>query len=293
MNDLKVHDVRVLPGDSAFLIDNGHTSVLIDTGFGFTGEGVAENVRKHLGARPLDYIFLTHSHYDHVLGAPHLARAYPDVKIVAGEYAAGIFQRPGAKAVMRDLDAKAAQKFGAGAYQDLTDELRVDIPVKDGDAVHAGSLEFVAVGLPGHTRCSVGFYLPSHKFLVAVETLGVYFGEGSYMPAYLVGYQMAMDSFEKARRLDVEHILSPHYGLLGKEESRRFLEESQAVSRQVAIDVRDILLAGGTDEDAVEHVRQTRYAAQRVKEVQPVDAFNLNTSIMVALIRKELVERAQ
>ena len=37
MDNIRVYDARVLPGDSAFLIDDGETAVLYDSGFGFTG----------------------------------------------------------------------------------------------------------------------------------------------------------------------------------------------------------------------------------------------------------------
>ena len=74
MKQLKITDVRALPGDSAFLVDDGKTSILYDTGFGFTGDRVAENVKKELGNRSLDYIFLTHSHYDHALGSVYLRK---------------------------------------------------------------------------------------------------------------------------------------------------------------------------------------------------------------------------
>ena len=77
MDDLVITDVRTLPGDSGFLIDDSKTAVLYDTGFGFTGEKLADNIKRELGDRPLDYIFLTHSHYDHALGAPYVATTYP------------------------------------------------------------------------------------------------------------------------------------------------------------------------------------------------------------------------
>ena len=109
MTEIKVYDVRALQGDSAFLIDNGETSILYDTGFGFTGEKIAENVEKVLGERKLDYILLTHSHYDHALASVKICEKYPEVKVIAGSYATDIFKRPGAKAVMTDLDAKAAK----------------------------------------------------------------------------------------------------------------------------------------------------------------------------------------
>ena len=69
MIPLTITDVRAVAGDSAFLIDDGETAVLCDTGFGFTGYSVADNIQRILGDRPLDYILLTHSHYDHALGS--------------------------------------------------------------------------------------------------------------------------------------------------------------------------------------------------------------------------------
>ena len=71
MTPITITDVRVFPGDCAFLLDDGKTAVLYDTGFAFTGSRIAENIRKVLGERQLDYILLTHSHYDHVLDALH------------------------------------------------------------------------------------------------------------------------------------------------------------------------------------------------------------------------------
>ena len=53
--DIKVTDVRCQKGDAAFLIDDGKTSILYDTGFGFTGYAVADNIKKCLGERELDY----------------------------------------------------------------------------------------------------------------------------------------------------------------------------------------------------------------------------------------------
>ena len=103
--DIKITDVRCQKGDAAFLLDDGKTSILYDTGFGFTGYAIAENIKKVLGDRELDYIFLTHSHYDHALGSPYILRKYPTAKVVAGSYAEGIFKREGAKRTMKELDA--------------------------------------------------------------------------------------------------------------------------------------------------------------------------------------------
>ena len=159
MRNLQINDVRVLPGDSGFLVDDGKTSILYDTGYGFTGEGQYENIKRLLGNRKLDYIFLTHSHYDHVLGTVYVKKYYPDAVVVAGEYAAKIFEKPSAKSTMRSLDRKFARKCGVYEYEDLIDNLKVDVVVTDGQAVFANDIKFKVINLPGHTKCSIGFYL--------------------------------------------------------------------------------------------------------------------------------------
>ena len=253
--NLTITDVRAHSGDSAFLIDDGHTSVLYDTGFGFTGKRIAENIRSLLGGRTLDYILLTHSHYDHVLAAPHICRCYPGAKVIAGGYACKVFAKPTAREAMRALDRSAAQKMGITDYEDLTDELHVDLAVRDGDEIACGDMKFRVISLPGHTKCSIGFYLEEERLLLASETLGVYFGRGTYIPIYLVGYQMTLDSFEKAEKLDLDRLLIPHYGVIDRQEAQDFLAGSKETAIRTAKKVREILAGGGSKEDAYAYLR--------------------------------------
>ena len=288
MRPLQITDVRALPGDSAFLIDDGKTAILCDAGFGFTGFTIADNVRRALGERPLDYIFLTHSHYDHALGAPCVLSRYPAAKVVAGAYAAQIFAKDSAKAKMRELDRKFAAACGVTSYPDLADELRVDIAVLDGDTVRAGDMVFTAVALPGHTKCSVGFYLAENKLLLGSETLGVFDGDKTIMPCYLVGYRMALDSIAKAKALAIDNILFPHLGLAGKEKTAYFLANAAKCATETAEWIAGILRAGGSREEAIGAFKQKFYRG-KVKETYPIDAMMLNTTIMVNLIEKELI----
>lgn len=284
-----ITDMRIHPGDSAFLIDDGETAILYDTGFGFTGKRLAENIQKTLGKRKLDYIFLTHSHYDHVLGACHVCKAYPQAKIVAGGYVKKIFSKPSARETMRALDQAAAGKEGITDYEDLTDELHVDITVEDGEEITCGGMTFRVISLPGHTKCSIGFYLAECALLLGTETLGVYFGRGMCMPIYLVGYHMTMDSFEKAERLTIERLLIPHYGVVERQEARDYLADAKAAAVQTAQKVREILAGGGTKQDAYAYLKEMFYT-ERIRPAYPIDAFNVNTSAMIALIERELMQ---
>ena len=287
MIPLTITDVRSVPGDSAFLIDDGTTAVLYDTGFGFTGFAVADNVKCVLGERPLDYILLTHSHYDHALGSAYLRKRYPNVQVVAGAYADRIFRKPTARAVMRDLDRKAAASLGVTEYEDLTDDLRADITVTDGDVIECGNLRFTAVELPGHTKCSVGYYLAENRLLLASESLGVYCGNGAYLPSFLVGYQMTLDSIRKAGEMDVDAMVIPHYGLVSGEEAREYLARGEETARKSAEMIVNQISQEKSNEEILEYLTDVLYTEQ-VRPYYPYAAFRMNTEIMVNLIRKEL-----
>ncbi len=288
MHNLTITDVREIAGDSAFLVDDGKTAILVDSGFGFTGDAVTARIQKVLGTRPLDYIFITHSHYDHVYGVPYVLHAYPDACVVAGEYAAKIFAKDSAKALMRELDRKFAKTCGVGDYIDRIDGLRVDMAVSDGDEIVAGDMRFVAVALPGHTKCSMGFYLPENRFLISTETIGLYDGEDVLSPCFLVGYQMALDSIAKARALGVDNVLLPHFGLIDREKTAYYLNESTTITLETVEKIVEILRAGGTEEDAFAYFKE-RFFRGKIVEAYPIDAMRLNTSIMMHVIARELL----
>ncbi len=286
MNNITITDVRVQTGDSAFLIDDGTTAILYDSGFAFTGFGVADKIKKILGDRPLDYIFLTHSHYDHALGSVYALEYWKNAKVVAGEYATKIFAKPTAKAVMRDLDQKFAVQCGVSDYEDLIDNLRVDIPVSDGDVVKAGELEFVVLNLPGHTKCSVGYYCSKHQLLLGCETIGVFNGSDDVVPSYLVGYQMTMESIKRVEELEIRQILVPHYGLLNEEETKFYLTRAKESAVTTAEELLALLRQGKAKEEMIEFFKEKFYFGY-IKEIYPIDAIELNTGIMIDLLKKE------
>lgn len=283
---MKIIDVRVNPGDSAFLVDDGETAILCDTGFAFTGYQVADNIRCALGERQLDYIFLTHSHYDHAAGVPYIKRYWPQAKVVAGEYAAKIFAKPSAKALMRDLDGKLARTCGINRYEDLIDELAVDITVSDGDIITAGTMKFTVLNLPGHTKCSVGYYSSEWKLLICCESLGTFDGGHTAVPACLVGYDLALKSIEKVEKLDIERIVIPHFGFGDREVAERYIKAARDCTVESAEEMVKMLRQRKPKEEILDYFKKRFYYGY-TKTIYPIDAMELNTRIMIDLLERE------
>ncbi len=286
---LRVVDVRALLGDAAFLIDDGETAILYDTGFAFTGSRVAENVKRVLGSRSLDFIFLTHSHYDHAAGTPYIKRAYPNATVVAGAYAARIFAKPTARALMRELDAKAARAAGVDEYEDLFDLLSVDRTVADGDVIDAGKHAISVISLPGHTKCSVGYFCAAEGLLLSTETIGVFNGADDVVPSYLVGVQMTLDAISRVEALGVRKMVLPHFGLIEGETVALYLKRAGERARETARTVSEMLRSGKEKDEIRVWFEKTFYHGY-IREIYPIDAMRLNTGIMVDLIERELLK---
>lgn len=286
MRDFTVTDMRVHPGDSGFLIDDGVTAILLDSGYGFTGFDMAKKIKDHLGERQLDYIFLTHSHYDHALGSAYILESYPDAVVVAGRYASSIFRRPGALRKMDELDRSIAEKSGAGEYPFLGEKLRVDIEVDDGDIVRAGDFTFRVIDLPGHTRCSIGFYSEEAAFLIGTETLGIYDGGQVILPSFLISFEETLASIDRALALDIDRLLIPHLGTLDAERTRFYLDNI----RSCAIDSSELYASAlrsgaGVEEIARDYIK--KYRTGYVEKIYPPDAMMLNTTLMIHRIGVE------
>ena len=277
-------------GGEAMLIVSPKVSILVDTGYGFCGNQLVENIEKVLNGRDLDYIFLSHSHYDHVLGSPYCKRRWPDAKIVTTEYALNVMKKDSARATMKKLNAFAAKVFKVAEYEDLTDDLTADVLVKEGDIVNAGEFSFKVMEFPGHTRDSIGFYDEKEKFLLSCETNGVYVGDDEMVPQYLIGYQITLDSRDKGLALDIRYMLLSHYDIIIGDRCMKLLRRAREMAVIGAEEVMEGYRSGLNEQELIDVVKK-RYYTDYARAIQPEAAFDENAKYMIPMVIKELSEK--
>lgn len=124
--------------------------------------------------------------------------------------------------------------------------------------------------------------------LLSSETLGVYDGEKRIVPSYLVSYSDAVSSIEKVKKLDIKRILAPHYGILNEEQTKYFLDNMKSASENAAQNILKSLKIGKSSNEIISDFKAEFWHGY-IKEIYPEDAIDLNTSIMIELIRKELM----
>lgn len=282
-----IREVGGAPGGEAFLLMTDGAAALIDSGFSFSAEKMIQRIQRELEGRALDYVLLTHSHYDHASGSVYARAAWPDVQIVGSAYAAEVLKKPSARAVIRNMNDNAATLSGITNYVDRTDALCIDRAAFEGDILPLGPLSLRVIEAPGHTKCSIAFFEENERLLLSCETPGVRAGDGLVVPAYLTGYRTAMDSIHKLAALDAQNMLIPHQGLLTGEACAAFFKDALYWNEEVMRMVLEGHRAGKTIEQ-LEQEYTARFYTPMVAEIQPKKAFLLNLSYTIPMLLQEM-----
>ena len=134
---------------------NVYLGVNEETGNGFlvdpaVYEPQVEDVMKEIGIKNLQYILLTHGHFDHILGVNGFLKNHPEAKVVIHREDEAFL-----------TDPVLSHTFKHGLTQE---PIKADIIVEDDDVLAFDDTEFKVVHTPGHTRGSVVYLLDDLMF---------------------------------------------------------------------------------------------------------------------------------
>ena len=288
---LKVVNVGCVPGGEAFLLITEEKAAIFDAGFAFTAKPMVKKIKAELGDRPLDYILLLHSHYDHISGASLMKKVWPEAKIVSAEHAAKVFEKPSAMKRISQMNRAAAFYFKKNPFfNNNLSRIHTDIVVKNGDIIDLGSVKLETIEAPGHTWDSLAFWCESERLAMTCETMGVLAGNDSIMPACLVSYRTTMEFVDKLEALRPKKILYPHYGIVDGEDNCMTVIGWSRRDNEAA---KDLIVAAHREGKDVEEIKQLvkdKYYTDIIRKGQPEKAFDLNNKYMVPMIIKECGE---
>ena len=280
-------------GGESFLIFGSEKTALYDTGMAWCHKPLTEHIRQELSKRgrtELDYILLSHSHYDHMGALPYLIDEWPEVQVCASAKARRVFASEGAARTMKRLGEEARDQFQESQEEIRTDGLRVDIVLEDGSQVCLGDRTFRVLETKGHTDCTLSYILEPDSILFASESTGQFRGPGVMHTAILKSYEDAFHSVEVCRACGARHILAPHYGMIPDEEVPKYFDLFLDTAR-AEIDFVCSCFRKGMDEKQTLEAFIDEYWFEDRGKYHPKAAFVENAGHTIHLIRKTFYEK--
>ena len=192
-------DSLTAPEDAAiYLICFDEQAALIDAGTGKGHEKLISNIEKcGVNASQIEYLFITHCHYDHTGGAEKVREEF-SCKIVVHELDA-IYLEKG------DSDVTAARWYGK-----VLEPLKVDHKITSfEESFLVGSRRIKSFHTPGHSPGSV-------VYLVESEDKKILFGQdvhGPLDPSILSNQEDYIKSLKFLLSLKIDILCEGHFGI--------------------------------------------------------------------------------
>ena len=268
------------------LLIGNKQSALIDCGMAFCAKDTIHKVKDALKGKPLDYLFLSHSHYDHIGALPFFRKEWPLLQTVTSEAGAAILMKDTPRRVIRELSLAAAEIYNTGSNNQNFDILNWDskalfgdIIVKEGDIISLGDLAVMVLETPGHTRDSLSFFVPELELLILNETLGVLMSDGTVFPCYLSSYSDTIKSTEKCAQIKYKQLSLPHRGITSNIEAEGFFGKSLA-SNAACYNFIQEMKNKNHNEDEMLELFHRQYSSELLLSYQPKEAFIANALAM-------------
>ena len=264
-----------------YLLD-GPVPVLFDAGLTGGAFLYEAGIRQILGERVPEYLFLTHSHFDHVGSASHFKDVWPDLKIGGAVRCSEVLQKPKAVQLMRDLNFEGVKLLKGSGLEPINEKgfesFKLDILLQPGQTIElAPGLSVVALNTPGHTWDFMSYWIPEKKILVASEAVAMYEAKGYLQPEFLVDFDAYIDSLKVLKKLGAKILCLGHHAVFTDADAVAHIENSfQASMDYLTMTEKILVQEKGEVEKVVELVKKAEWDP-RPWPKQPESAYLLNT----------------
>ncbi|RLB14755.1 MAG: hypothetical protein DRG82_13105 [Deltaproteobacteria bacterium] len=276
------------PSVPVYLLD-GADPVLFDAGFSGLAFAYEKDIRNILGPRSPSYLFLTHSHWDHIGSAAHFKKCWPEMKIAGASRIRDVLGHPAAIKRITSLSEEALKSLSSWGVTHINRapfrSFPLDMPLAPTKPVKlSGGIEIHPLLTPGHTWDSCSYWIPSRRILIAGEAV---ICDG--ICEFLVDYDRYQDSLRELSTLDVDILCTGHHMVVTGKDARKYILDSMIQTAEYLRLVERLAEEEhGNLEKIVTRIKAIEWDNRPLPK-QPERAYVMNTRIRV----KKILERSR
>jgi len=235
---------------SSHLLVIGDTqAALVDASIAAVGPNLIDEIKQYLTAdHVLEYVLLSHAHFDHIGALPQLRKEWPSLKVIASPQCQELLNN---KEYLKSLYTKNADCAAAIGFTELQSEAEwlssftLERVMSDGDVIMLdGGIEIKMIDCPGHTADSLAFYVRPDCVLASGEALGAYYGRDKLSCCFTSDYKSYLSSLDKFSRLELNFVVLPHGGTLSGDLARKYPMEARIATERFFATVSERLETG-------------------------------------------------
>jgi len=207
---------------SMFAVKGGKTA-LIDGGTSSEAQEIIKSL-KDFDLLPVDYIIISHTHWDHHQAVPALLEEMTgkEVELLAHPKAIPLLEDP----------SKVSYDFGTGTLLPIEGVK----PIKEGDVVDLEGIELKVINTPGHTPDGISLLDSKNKNIFVSDAVADKIDDTTCLPVIMppsFDPDTYASTLEKLKNYDFESICLGHYGMYYGPDVKEILDEARTMFEQV------------------------------------------------------------
>lgn len=205
-----------LEGITSVYVLESEKTALIDGGTKNQSRKILQKL-KSFDLLQLDFIIITHNHWDHNQAVPELLEEMPEeVKVLAHPKAIPLLENP----------EKKEYDFGIEKLSPI-ENIK---PIKGGEIIDLGKSELQVIETPGHSFDSISLYDPDNKNIFVSDAIMDKTDNTTLVPAAMPPSchpEQYSSTLEKLRKINWNSICLGHYGIYYGEDVKNILDEGK------------------------------------------------------------------
>lgn len=276
------------PDIPVYLLD-GPVPVIFDAGCTALAHHYEIGIKEILGDRKPAFLFLTHSHFDHVGAVSHFKKVWPTLQIAGSFRCREILLKQTAIELIRNLNLENADNLKNIGIDPLNntpfEPFDLDILINPDQKIELSSdITAMAFNTPGHTWDFMSYWICEKKILIASEAVACCQNNGYIQTEFLVDFDAYLDSLKQIENLGATILCAGHYAVFTDKDALEHIHASVKAANDYLAMTEGLLVQEKGDLDrTILQVKSLEWD-DRPWPKQPESAYLLNTRQRVKTI---------